>query len=318
MIGNWIVDSQTTLTVNKFPLLPPEIRTEVTNSVIIRFKPTHLPSMEFWLLVIGGVTIIGVIGFAVASSRGSKRRRRDLERNTTITTSDIFASLEAGDNDQSMKDKQGRGGRRKEPILDTEPKHKAGPEKPDQAEPVQESDAETFGSQASRQGTLINDPEANADGGAPESNDSPLKQPRDERAGQVELQREHQVLVVYVMARGQGEFRCSGVSRVLTRAGCMLDERGVFQMRDDDQNERFGIVNAFEPATFEPDRMDVDTSRGLVFFMEARGRLDRQRFDGMLSLARKLALELDGELLDDKREPLSSVREHTYKADLVD
>ncbi len=277
--------------------------------------------MEFWLLVIGGVTIVGVIGFAVASSRGSKRRRRDLERNTTITTSDIYGDLGAGDNHQSNKDdKQGRGGRRKEPILAGDPKHRASAQvNPDQAESEQDSETETAESSESRQGTLIEEgAQANADAGAAESNDLPLKPLRDEPAGAVEIQTEHQVLVVYVMARSQGEFRCSGISRVLTRAGCMLDERGVFQMRDDDQKEVFGIVNAFEPATFELERMDIDTTRGLVFFMEVRGRLDRQRFDTMLGLARKLALELDGELLDDKREPLSSVREHSYKADLVD
>ena len=278
--------------------------------------------MEFWLLVIGGAVIIGIIGFAIASSNSNKRRRRVRERNTTITTpGDLFNGLSGEETGKPAKGSRGGLGKgRKEPIVDS-------PDSPDSPDSASEGEApadadvgkdkgagDTTQSESgqSGQGSLINDPEEEP-AARPES-----ELPGRSQAASADIEHDVQVLVVYVMARGQGEFRCSGVNRVLTRSGCMLDERGIFHLKDDDQRDIFSVVNALEPATFDPDRIEVDNTRGLVFFLETRGQGDKRRFDSMLSIARKLALELDGELLDDKREPLSSVRELTYKVDLAD
>ena len=266
--------------------------------------------MEFWLLVMGGAVIIGIIGFAVASSNSNKRRRRTRERNTTIATpGDLFNGLGGDENGKPAKSSRGgREGRRKEPVV--------GSPSTDAAAAIADVDQEESSPDAAQpetgQGSLIDDPEQEP-AIPPETAPPGKTQPALE-----DIHHEAQLLVVYVMARGQGEFRCSGVNRVLTRSACMLDERGVFHLKDDHQRVIFSVVNALEPATFDPDRIDVANTRGLVFFMESRGQGDKKRFDSMLSIARKLALELDGELLDDKREPLTSVRELTYKVDLAD
>ena len=278
--------------------------------------------MEFWLLVIGGAVIIGIIGFAIASSSSNKRRRRVRERNTTITTpGDLFNGLSGEENGKPAKNSRGgRGKGRKEPIVNSLDSHDSAsegeaPADVDLGENEGAGDAtqsESGQSGQSGQGSLINDREEDL-AARPE-----IELPGRSQTASADIRHDAQVLVVYVMARGQGEFRCSGVNRVLTRSGCMLDERGIFHLKDDDQRDVFSVVNALEPATFDPDRIEVDNTRGLVFFLETRGQGDKRRFDSMLSIARKLALELDGELLDDKREPLSSVRELTYKVDLAD
>ena len=284
--------------------------------------------MEFWLLVIGGAVIIGILGFAVASSSSNKRRRRVRERNTTITTpGDLFNGLSGEENGKPAKSgRAGRGKGRKEPIVNSlnslnSLNNLDSPNGPDSASEDEapagvdvEKGVKAADSTQSEtgQGSLINDPEEDL-AARPET-----ELPGRPQSASADIHHQAQVLVVYVMARGQGEFRCSGVNRVLTRSGCMLDERGIFHLKDDDQRDVFSVVNALEPATFDPDRIEVDNTRGLVFFLETRGQGDKKRFDAMLSIARKLALELDGELLDDKREPLSSVRELTYKVDLAD
>jgi len=230
---------------------------------------------EVGVIVAGLVLILGVIGFAVANSRGNKRRQRARERNTTFNPMDFIDSLE--------------------------------PE---------------AGDAAARRRRTGNNANADAGAGALFGEDAPQpgaghqqEQPRGEPppTGTV-----GQIIVFYVMARGSGEFRVSGVNRVLTRAECVLDERGVFSLKDDEQRVVFSVVNALEPATFDATSMDVSTTRGVAFFFEAKGRGDKRRFDAMLSLARKLALEIEGELLDEKREPLSSVREASLRSDLSD
>lgn len=266
--------------------------------------------MEFWLLVIGGALIIGIIGFAVASSNANKRHRRARERNTTITApGDLFEALGGDEKGKpAKKSKSGGGTRRKEPVVGGSSEDAVSP----QAGLGTNAGASDADAADTAQSSQVNNP--SGEERATRSERAPRKKTH---TAVEDAQHEAALLVVYVMARGQGEFRCSGVNRVLTRAACVLDDRGVFHLKDDDKRVVFSVVNALEPATFDPDRIDVDNTRGLVFFLETRGQGDKKRFESMLSTARKLALELDGELLDDKREPLSSVREHTYKVDLA-
>ena len=237
--------------------------------------------IEIWVIAAGLALIFGVIGFAVANSRSNKRRQRARERNTTFNPMDFIDSLGP---------EEGEGGKRNQV--------------PDQR----------------RGGKGANSRAANKESKGARA-DARTSQPigDDSPEGAVDHDdKARQIVVLYVMARGAGEFRCSGVNRVLTRAECVLDERGVFTLKDDERQVVFSAVNALEPATFDAASMDISSTRGVAFFFETRGRGDQRRFDAMLSTARKLALEIEGELLDEKREPLSSVREAALRSDLSD
>ncbi len=231
---------------------------------------------EIGVIVAGLVLILGVIGFAVANSRGNKRRQRARERNTTFNPMDFIDSLEPESGDAAAKRRRA-------------------------ASHADIGSGSLFGEEAPQSGVEHQQEPPHAEPPQPAS------------SGEV-----GQIIVLYVMARGSGEFRVSGVNRVLTRAECVLDERGVFSLKDEEQQVIFSVVNALEPATFDATSIDVSSTRGVAFFFETKGRGDKRRFDGMLSIARKLALEIEGELLDDKREPLSSVREATLRSDLSD
>ena len=228
--------------------------------------------MEFWLLVIGGAVIIGVIGFAIASSNANKRHRRVRERNTIITTpGDLFDALGGDENGKPAKSGKGNRGRgRKEPVVGGSFGDAASAE----ADANKVEGAGNTEVSGTGQGSLIDDPEEDRAVG-PEPAQAGKTQPAPN-----ETDHKPQLLVVYVMARGQGEFRCSGVNRVLTRSGCMLDERGVFHLKDEDHRVVFSVVNALEPATFDPDRIHVDNTRGLVFFFgdSRSGRQEATRY----------------------------------------
>ena len=234
---------------------------------------------EIGVIAAGLVLILGVIGFAVANSRGNKRRQRARERNTTFNPIDFIDSFEPAD--KQAKHGQGR----------------------------RAADTHT--------GTLFGDNAPEASRGLEQQKQQQQKA-QDQASQRRPTESVGQIIVIYVMARGSGEFRVSGVNRVLTRAECVLDERGVFSLKNDEQQVVFSVVGAHEPATFDAASMDVSTTRGVAFFFETQGQGDKRRFDAMLSNARKLALEIEGELLDDKREPLSSVREASLRSDLTD
>lgn len=247
--------------------------------------------MEIWVILIGGTIIIGVVGYAWASSRHAAQQRRANDRGQNID-SDTFIKglLQEEEATRNAGAKQGKKHKshRKEPSMDT-------------ADPSSES-------AIPKQGSLINNKRSEAD--QQSTKNAPAPQ---------ETSGHQQVLVLmYVMARGGDEFRCSGINRILTRVGGVLDERGVFNIRDEQQEISFSVVNALEPATFDRERMDQSSTRGIALFFQTRGTGDTQRFESMMNAARRLSVELDGELLDDKREPLSGVREQRYKSDLAD
>lgn len=247
--------------------------------------------MEIWVIIIGGAIIIGVVGYAWASSRHAAQQRRASDRGQNIDSDAFIKGLlkeEGSRSNAAAKQEEAGDSGRKEPTMDA-------------GEPSDEASNP-------RQGSLINNKNAQAD----------QQSTANEGASKVAASHEPQLVLVYVMARGGDEFRCSGVNRILTRIGCVLDERGVFNLRDEHQNISFSVVNALEPATFDRERMDRAKTRGIAFFFQTSGEGDKKCFESMMNAARQLSVELDGELLDDKREPFSSVREQRYKTDLAD
>ena len=254
----------------------------------------ELFGFEIGVIALGLVLILGVIGFAVANSRSNKRRQRARERNTTFNPMDFIDSLDPDTMEGAAKRTQGR--------TSAEGASAPGGLFGDFGDDEPLAATERRQSQQDLHDQQMQDEPARSSSGASGTSTA--------RTGQI--------VVLYVMARGSGEFRVSGVNRVLTRSECVLDERGVFSLKDEERQVVFSVVNALEPATFDASSMDISSTRGVAFFFEAKGHGDKRRLDVMLSVARKLAIEIEGELLDDKREPLSSVREATLRSDLTD
>jgi len=76
----------------------------------------------------------------------------------------------------------------------------------------------------------------------------------------------------------------------------------------------FSVANMVKPGTFDPDAMERFTSPGLAMFMGLPGPRDpRAAFESMLSLGRRLAEDLGGELRDDRRNILTGQTVQSYR-----
>jgi cell division protein ZipA len=88
----------------------------------------------------------------------------------------------------------------------------------------------------------------------------------------------------------------------LNRAGLRFGALDIFHFEN-----LFSLASAFEPGTFDLDRLENLKTAGLIFFMET-GHLDdvREAFETMLDTAQHLAEQLKAELFDDQWRPLNS------------
>ena len=266
---------------------------------------------ELWTLGIGGAMLVGVVSYAWASSRHAAQRRRNLDRGESIDSREFIDQMLQG---EAAKAAQANNGKNKKDKRRKGVRKRAGEQQEPSMGGVSETAAKTnTGHGAPRQASLIDN---NVDHN--NKNNKPQGDSDREIESMAGLAQQSQLVLVYVMARSGGEFRCSGVNRMLTRAGCSLDERGVFNLKDKDHKPSFSVVNAHEPATFDRERLDITTTRGLAFFFESRGSGDKNRFDSLMNTARRLSMELDGDLLDEKRQPFSTVREQRYRSDLAE
>ncbi|MCG6984304.1 MAG: cell division protein ZipA C-terminal FtsZ-binding domain-containing protein [Thiocapsa sp.] len=83
---------------------------------------------------------------------------------------------------------------------------------------------------------------------------------------------------------------------------------------DDDTRVYFSMANMVKPGTFPFDAMDDFSTPGLMLFAQLEGRPeDMTILEEMIATARKLANELDGDVLDDTRRPLTVRKEEVMR-----
>lgn len=87
----------------------------------------------------------------------------------------------------------------------------------------------------------------------------------------------------------------------LNRAGLRFGKFDIFHYDD-----LFSLASAYEPGTFDLNRLDTYKTSALTFFMET-AHLDDviEAFETMLDTAQHLADQLRGELFDEKWQPLN-------------
>ncbi|WP_373509588.1 cell division protein ZipA C-terminal FtsZ-binding domain-containing protein [Thiocapsa sp.] len=88
---------------------------------------------------------------------------------------------------------------------------------------------------------------------------------------------------------------------------------------DHDTRIYFSMANMVKPGTFPFDAMDDFTTPGLMLFAQLDGRPeDITILEEMIATARKLASELDGEVLDETRRPLTVRKEEELRLAVLD
>jgi cell division protein ZipA len=113
------------------------------------------------------------------------------------------------------------------------------------------------------------------------------------------------LLQVSVMSGRGHNFRGASILDVAESCGLHPGEMDIFHCLDEFEDETrvyFSMANLVKPGTFPFEAMDEFTTPGLVLFAQLRGRPeDMTILDEMIATARKLAISLRGDVLDDMR-----------------
>ena len=139
---------------------------------------------------------------------------------------------------------------------------------------------------------------APADGGASTGSES----------GAPELPPEGEQLIVALRLRARRPegFDGSDLIKAFSAEGLEYGRFGAFHSLDERRRSRFLVASLVEPGSFEIEKMHELRCPGVSMFMVLPGpREPLSALEGMFTCARRLAERLDGEVLDDKGNPLT-------------
>ncbi|MDF1820814.1 MAG: cell division protein ZipA [Alcanivoracaceae bacterium] len=118
-----------------------------------------------------------------------------------------------------------------------------------------------------------------------------------------------EVMVVHLVSPPDQVFQGRELLQQLLEQGMRFGEMSIFHChgRTEQGSELlFSMANAMEPGTFDIDDMEKGTFRGVTFFMKLPGPSQPlEALDRMVSVSRRLAQGLGGELRDDQRSVLT-------------
>jgi hypothetical protein len=104
-------------------------------------------------------------------------------------------------------------------------------------------------------------------------------------------------------------FRGRAVEQAAARAGLKLGARNIFHMKSDSSpgcRHLFSMANLFQPGDFNPDAWDSFETKGLALFMSVPcAQHPAAVFVKMITAAKLIGEELDGDLMDQDKKPLS-------------
>lgn len=118
-----------------------------------------------------------------------------------------------------------------------------------------------------------------------------------------------EVIVINIFAPKGQTFSGMELLQLVLNCGMRYGEMDIFHRHEDgfDRGKvQFSMANAIEPGTFDLDSMGESNCPGVSFFMGLPGPKNSMKaFDFMLETAQTLVRNLGGELLDERRSPMS-------------
>jgi len=132
--------------------------------------------------------------------------------------------------------------------------------------------------------------------------------------------RSSKIITLRLMAKDRAGFPAERLVLALRQRGLRHGRYGIFHrlVEDDEDAPLFSVANLVEPGSFDLTRLKADRYRGISLFtvLPAAGR-GVEAFDEMTRVARDLALELQGELLDEAGSFLSIQRERFLREEVI-
>ena len=131
---------------------------------------------------------------------------------------------------------------------------------------------------------------------------------------------DQKIITIRLMARTEAGIPGERLILALREAGMHHGEFGIFHRRDTDNESKtwYSVASLVEPGSFDLTRLKTDHYPGVSIFLVVPGPADEVvAFDDMLKTARRLAQQLDGELLDEQGSNLSVQRERYLREELI-
>ncbi|MBK1716921.1 cell division protein ZipA [Thiocystis violacea] len=117
-------------------------------------------------------------------------------------------------------------------------------------------------------------------------------------------------------------FKGTDLMDVAERCGLYPGEMDIFHCLDEFEDQTrvyFSMANMIKPGTFPFDTIESFSTPGLMLFAQLEGDPeDMTILDEMVATARKLALALNGDVLDDTRRPLTVKKEEEMRQAVLD
>ena len=108
-------------------------------------------------------------------------------------------------------------------------------------------------------------------------------------------------VVIYVLALDE-PFLGQGLVEVMLDSGMTFGEMDIFHQLNDRGAQLFSLASAVEPGTFDLSSLDQFSTPGISLFMRVHElAAPLQVLDSMLSVANRIAQELNGEVRDETR-----------------
>ncbi len=128
------------------------------------------------------------------------------------------------------------------------------------------------------------------------------------------------IVTLRLMAKDRAGFPAERLVLALRERGLRHGRYGIFHRLagEDEDAPLFSVANLVEPGSFDLTRLKADRYRGISLFtvLPVAGR-GVEAFDEMTRVARDLALELQGELLDEAGSSLSIQRERFLREEVI-
>ncbi|HED19680.1 MAG TPA: hypothetical protein ENI74_09290 [Gammaproteobacteria bacterium] len=113
------------------------------------------------------------------------------------------------------------------------------------------------------------------------------------------------LLIISVVAPGAGKFSWDALYKGLQNNKLQFGEKGIYQrviFTDGRPKTVFGVANLVKPGTLPATGMDNFSTPGITLFLQLPGPQDPvEAFDDFVHTAERLAVELGGELQDQKQ-----------------
>ncbi|MDD2865329.1 MAG: cell division protein ZipA C-terminal FtsZ-binding domain-containing protein [Methylococcales bacterium] len=123
------------------------------------------------------------------------------------------------------------------------------------------------------------------------------------------------ILQFSVITKGQDDFNVADVFHVLEQLGMEYGSMKVFERVDENRFVHFGVASMVEPGTFPDTDLENHYCPGVVFFMQFDDLANpREVFDDYVATAMLFAQEMDGVVLDHRRQPLTDAMVNAIRA----